>query len=383
MNKDNYSLDFQNLPFVYELQMEPKNDFDIPNTLPFKLDIDLTYDLVKQKFNNEVEESLRKAYKKSSILGGNVTEDNAGEAYAKAVLDFIKENYPKDLNGLSVLDIGCGTGYLLYKLKGLGCNVKGIEPGSQSKLGIERYKIPIINDFYPPKGFNEKFDLIICNLVIEHVNEPEVFLNAIKNNLKDDGTVIIGVPDEEPYIKAGDISMLFHEHYNYFTKTSFKNFLELNGATNLLIRNSTFGGIIFSIFNINRKVVKSIGKVEDKYSLEFKAKLLSSSKQLLGFFEKNKNKEIGIFVPGRIVNFLYVNNVNFENLKFYDDDPNIYNRYFPGINIPIKNFNDFKIKQPNIVLVMSSFFGQHIRDKIIKETNYPIESVFIWTDFYK
>lgn len=138
------------MPFIYELQKTPNNHVGIPNCLPFILTIDTKYNLVKQEYSEIVNANLNKAYQISSILGGNTTEDEAGEAYANSMISFINKTYKKPLSGIKVLDIGCGTGYLLYKLKKLGCEVYGIEPGQQAKIGIDKYNIPIVIDFFQP-----------------------------------------------------------------------------------------------------------------------------------------------------------------------------------------------------------------------------------------
>lgn len=373
---------FENLPFIYELQKTPNNHVGIPNCLPFILTIDTKYNLVKQEYSEIVNANLNKAYQISSILGGNTTEDEAGEAYANSMISFINKTYKKPLSGIKVLDIGCGTGYLLYKLKKLGCEVYGIEPGQQAKIGIDKYNIPIVIDFFPTDKINHKFDLIISTLVLEHIEKPEKFIENIKEFLNDNGSVIIGVPDEEPYIASGDISTLFHEHWNYFTKNSLCEFLKANNASNIEIENSSYGGIIYSKFDfeVNNKILEMENKKNQ--SLDFLEKIKNSNTNLEEFFVKNKNKTIGIYVPGRIVNFLSTVDISLDKLKFYDDDVNSYHMYFPGINIQVENFDDFKLNQPEILLIMSSFFGDKIKNKIINNTNFPESNIYLWSDFY-
>jgi 2-polyprenyl-3-methyl-5-hydroxy-6-metoxy-1,4-benzoquinol methylase len=111
---------FPKLPFIYELKTEPHNDLGIPDHLPFTLTSDDKYDLIKQDYNEQVNEALIKGYKISSILGGNSTDDEIGNGYTESILDFVKINLPLPWKGLKVLDIGCGTGFLLHKLSEFG-----------------------------------------------------------------------------------------------------------------------------------------------------------------------------------------------------------------------------------------------------------------------
>jgi SAM-dependent methyltransferase len=373
---------FEKLPFIYELQKTPNNHVGIPNCLPFILTLDTKYNLVKQEYNEIVNAKLNQAYQISSILGGNTTEDEAGEAYANSMISFINKIYKKPLSGIKVLDIGCGTGYLLYKLKKLGCEVYGVEPGQQAKIGIDKYNIPIVIDFFPTDKINHKFDLIISTLVLEHIEKPEKFIENIKEFLNDNGSVVIGVPDEEPYIASGDISTLFHEHWNYFTKNSLCIFLKANNASNIEIENSSYGGIIYAKFDF--EINNNIVEIENKKNqgLDFLEKIKNSNTKLEEFFVKNKNKTIGIYVPGRIVNFLSTVDISLDKLKFYDDDINSYQMYFPGINIQVENFDDFKLNQPEILLIMSSFFGDKIKNKVILNTNFIESNIYLWSDFY-
>ena len=376
---------FPKLPFIYELKYGPNNDDGIPNFLPFNLVIDKRYDLVKQEYNVLVDDNLSKAYKISSILGGNTTEDEIGIGYAKSILEFIKNNFSNIKKSIKVLDIGCGTGYLLSLLKEKGYDVYGIEPGLQANIGINKYKLPIIIDFFPSTQLNLKFDLIISSLVLEHIVEPEKFLIDIKKCLSKDGTVILGVPNTDPYVASGDISTLFHEHWSYFTTRSFNNFLVNNGAVNLKIEKSNYGGLLYAKFNFNESsdATQNIPDSNIEESASYFHKIQLATEKLKSFFYNNKNKTIGIYVPGRAVNFLISENILLSNVRFFDDNVNTNNHYFPGINILVENFDSLKKKPTDTVLVMSSFFGEQIKNKIVKLSSIEADNVITWEEIFE
>ena len=54
-------------------------------------------------------------------------------------------------------------------------------------------------------------------------------MQDVKSVLKDNGKIFLSVPDCEPYLHAGDISLLLHEHWNYFTKETLETFVRENG----------------------------------------------------------------------------------------------------------------------------------------------------------
>ena len=81
------------------------------------------------------------------------------------------EAEPVDDYKKNVLEIGCGTGYLLNHIKKFGAYVQGLEPSKVKKIK----KIKIEKNFYLKKKFDKKFDIIFSNAVLEHEFDPNKF----------------------------------------------------------------------------------------------------------------------------------------------------------------------------------------------------------------
>lgn len=98
---------------------------------------------------------------------------------------------------LNVLDIGCGTGDFLKH--GLLSNhfVVGVEPNEDAR------KLAIAKGLQVHEDFNqivyEKYDVITLWHVLEHVPDYENYLLEIKKMLKDEGILIIAVPNFKSY----------------------------------------------------------------------------------------------------------------------------------------------------------------------------------------
>jgi len=96
----------------------------------------------------------------------------------------------------NVLDIGCGSGYLLDLLaKSLpSSSLSGVDvyANSSTKKGW-KYKKADITDGLP--FANNEFDCIILGEVIEHVPNPDFLLREIRRVLKKKGTLIISTPN--------------------------------------------------------------------------------------------------------------------------------------------------------------------------------------------
>ncbi|MGA1869595.1 MAG: class I SAM-dependent methyltransferase [bacterium] len=82
-----------------------------------------------------------------------------------------------------ILDYGCGSGALAKELKKLGYNVKA----------FDKYT-PRLND---QQLLEQKYDFIILQDVIEHVEEPKKLLDELYSFLNPGGKLFIGTPNAE------------------------------------------------------------------------------------------------------------------------------------------------------------------------------------------
>ncbi len=90
--------------------------------------------------------------------------------------------------GKSVLDVGCGSGVFLSRMKALGMKVSGVDPFTKNNPALNIKKAEL-------KSVKGQFDVITMNNVLEHVPNPVNDLKIIRKLLKADGTAIIAVPN--------------------------------------------------------------------------------------------------------------------------------------------------------------------------------------------
>jgi ubiquinone/menaquinone biosynthesis C-methylase UbiE len=100
-----------------------------------------------------------------------------------------------DVSGLTVLDAGCGTGYLSKKLYDQGARVTGID--------FSERMIEIAQALHPDMDFRvdscselrrldeEHFDLVIANYVIMDTPDLEGTMTAFSRVLKNDGVAVL------------------------------------------------------------------------------------------------------------------------------------------------------------------------------------------------
>lgn len=109
------------------------------------------------------------------------------------VLDHLREEYLY-FEGLSVLDIGCGGGFLTEEIAKYGLNAVGIDPSGPSleaarahaeKIGLHVQYLEGIGEKIP---FPEStFDIVFCCDVLEHVNDYQTVLKEVNRVLRPGG----------------------------------------------------------------------------------------------------------------------------------------------------------------------------------------------------
>lgn len=102
------------------------------------------------------------------------------------------------LEGLSLVDVGCGGGILSEPLSRLGAHVTGLDPATRNievarahaasmELGID-YRAQTIESVV---AAGESFDMVMALEVVEHVADVPSFLDALSKAAKPGGLVVM------------------------------------------------------------------------------------------------------------------------------------------------------------------------------------------------
>ena len=165
------------------------------------------------------------------------------ESRLNSLRDLFKED-------MEVLDVGCATAGFLDLLKDLVGRVKGIElyrphvEYARGNLGLD-VEMKNINDIA-----EEKFDVICTFQVMEHVAKPVDFLSQIYKRLKDNGLLIIEVPNiDDPLISLYDVTpykdfYFMKPHLFYYSETSIASLLKKIGFNSVQFRSFQHYGLM-------------------------------------------------------------------------------------------------------------------------------------------
>lgn len=140
------------------------------------------------KFNKTIEEWWDKN-------GEFKTLHDINPVRIKYIMDKIGDSHLRGNDNISIIDIGCGGGLISVPLHKLGAKVTGLDANKhnieaaskyakKNKLGIE-----FINS--TAEEHKGKYDVVLCLEVIEHVANPEEFVQNLTRLVKDGGMIIL------------------------------------------------------------------------------------------------------------------------------------------------------------------------------------------------
>jgi len=163
------------------------------------------------------------------------------------LVQFYRENVPRLLintlpqKKFSIVDLGCGEGYILLALKKKGLltnasKIIGIDKSKSRTQRLKKKKIKVIcsdaSNVSPLK--NNSIDYIICSQLIEHVKDDKSLLKEINRILKKNGKLYLSSVVKKKYAwyfyKKNNQRVLDPTHLReYSSKNEFINLLKSNG----------------------------------------------------------------------------------------------------------------------------------------------------------
>lgn len=362
---------FEDIPVYLGYRKDPSAKHEtLPSTMQFQFDYDADLGMVRQIPNEHLENFLRHAYVEGSTIGTPLSHEPLAQPYAVDFIKFIGKHAGsmslKRKRRESLLEIGAGNGYLLSRLRAMGWESIGIEPGD---FGLEhrKYGVTVVRDFFPSNLVMGEFDAAVAYGVLEHIVDPREFLRDLKSQLSENGVIFLSVPDCTVELEIGDPSCLVHEHFSYFDSDSLSRLLCSVGLKSITER-SIYGRTIFAAATHDddqdcdshyseKKENRQKGLLYPQKSFDYRAQLMSSLESLVNEYS------VGIWAPARALSFLPLN----KSFRFFDDDESIWGTFLPPFHSPIQSMDELLADPVEILFVASRTFFSEIKASLLDQ----------------
>ena len=172
-------------------------------------------------------------------------DKKGADYYSNIRLDLINLIDKKSQN-LKVLEIGAAYGETLFYLKqnGIASEVVGVDifedaKNKQNYKPLDQFIFGDIEKIDLPEYF-QHFDLILLADVLEHLFEPKSVLETLKKYLKEDGKIIISMPNIRYYsalykivfkgdFKYEESGIFDYTHVRFYCRKNIQDLLETAG----------------------------------------------------------------------------------------------------------------------------------------------------------
>jgi SAM-dependent methyltransferase len=164
-----------------------------------------------------------------------------------------------------LLDVGSGTGAFVSEMSENGWQVTGLEPDEGARrVAKEKFNCDLKNTDklfeLPPNSF----DVITLWHVLEHVHDLKIYITQLKNLLKQNGKLVIAVPNYTSYdastYKEHWAAYDVPRHLYHFSPLSMKYLVEENGLRITSYKPMWFDSFYVSLLSSKYKNKARMGK---------------------------------------------------------------------------------------------------------------------------
>ncbi len=155
------------------------------------------------------------------------------------------------LRGRRVAEIGCGDGRFLANLCLEGDNTGiGFEPGHNPERVSDLVAdagVQIVDDYADADSLRgHEVDFVASRHVLEHLPEPMMLIDAIRNGIAAGGGIYVEVPNFSWALDRGAFEDLMYEHCGYYTPATLAHLMERNGFGEVSA-SDTFDGLFAAV----------------------------------------------------------------------------------------------------------------------------------------
>lgn len=150
--------------------------------------------------------------------------------------------------GASLLEVGCSSGFMLYPFAEVGHDCIGIEPSGVFSEYVKNRGLPVYESIAQLQRLDPtpRFDVILHFFVLEHIAQPEAFLESQLALLKPGGKIIFEIPNAaDPLYSIYDIPAFERFYWSvahpwYFSEPSLHYLLDQIGRPYEILRDQRY-----------------------------------------------------------------------------------------------------------------------------------------------
>ncbi len=218
----------------------------------------------------------------------------------KILLKFLKRSPELEMmkkagikEGMSVLDVGCGSGLVLYLLNLAGMKkLVGIDPYIKHDIHYNDDLSILKKDIYEMDG---KWDFIFVNHVLEHIDDQQKFFKEVYKKLDANGICLVRIPTCSSYAwEYYRENWIQSDPPRHFYIHSIESIQQLVESSNLKIKEIIYDSTSFQLIG-SEQAIKGIHLNSNESYIKNKEASVFSKKEIQSFNKKaielNKQKK--------------------------------------------------------------------------------------------
>jgi SAM-dependent methyltransferase len=123
-----------------------------------------------------------------------------------------------DLNGKTIVEVGCGQGEFITLLAEMGGNRGwGFDRVNRGAAGSPA--VTFVKDFYGPSHRELEPDFVCCKMTLEHVHDNAAFLSSMRQAMGDrpDAVIFFMIPEVTRILELRAFWDVYYEHCSYYS----------------------------------------------------------------------------------------------------------------------------------------------------------------------
>ena len=268
--------------------------------------------------------------------------------------------------GDTVLDIGSNDATLLKNYPSTIIRV-GIDPVGKFAKYYDEDNLTFVNDYFPSDKFTKKAKIITVISCFYDLDTPNEFVEALRNQLDDDGVIVIQQNYVAGMLRQHAYDNVCHEHLEYYSLTSLEHLLNRHYLEVFDVTESSINGGSFRVFVKHMNRVDTMRIREQKLKLHNKFTYLLWGMQvnhlrneLVKFVQKETDKGKTIYLYGastRVNTILQYCGFDAKFIKAaVERNPEKWGKKIASCGIPIISEEQARKEKPDYMLVGPWFF---------------------------